>query len=430
MKYNVTIITVVRNDEEHITATIESALTQIGVEVQYIVLDGASTDGTWLVIDKLLKDRPNTICRTAPDQGMYDALNQAIAMADGEWISVLNSGDRYSSPTALHDLITASRDDSDVVFGHSIEEHDEWSQEMRADTNIEKLRLAPTFRHGSALVRTQVHKKHPFDLSLSSKLGYSLDWHMLHKLWVEGAIFQQVDAFVETYRAEGMSNHPYRNLLYNYRIVTEKQAGAKRQPLGKLQGLKQLLKNSIYITFKDSLLYRYLRAMALYSMVNDILPHIPFWSCRRFVLRCLGMKIGKGTQIMKRNYFINANLIEIGNDSHINTQCILDGRGGLKIGSSVSISHRVNLMTGSHDYQSKNFQGIFHPIVIEDYAWIGIGATILQGVRIGRGAVVCAGAVVTHDVEPYSVVGGVPAKQIGTRSQDLDYRCRWDEPLT
>ena len=63
------------------------------------------------------------------------------------------------------------------------------------------------------------------------------------------------------------------------------------------------------------------------------------------------------------------------------------------------------------------------PIVIADNVWLGFGVTILQGVRIGKGAVVCAGAVVTKDIPDYSIVAGVPAKIIGTRSMNLDYKC-------
>lgn len=430
MSYDVTIITVVRNDVKHIADTIRSALAQTGVKVQYLVLDGDSTDGTQAVIEQEIVGCEQVFYRSAPDQGMYDALNQGIALAEGEWISVLNSGDTYVSATALHDLLTAAKGDGDVLYGHSIEVHEEWNQEMRAERNTDMLRFAPTFRHGSALVRTDVHKQHLFDLNQREQLGYALDWQMLHQLWTEGVGFEPVDCFVEAYRAEGMSNHPYRNLLYNYRIVTQGAEQSARQPLSKLAGLKWLAKNALYIVLKDSVIYRYLRAMALYSMVNDLLPHIPFWSWRRFLLRRLGMQIGEGSQIMKRNYMINANLIKVGDHSHINTQCILDGRGGLTIGSSVSISHRVNLMTGSHDHRSANFQGVFHPIVIEDYVWIGIGATVLQGVTIGQGAVISAGAVVTHDVEPYAIMAGIPARKVGERPKNLDYKCRWDEPLT
>jgi acetyltransferase-like isoleucine patch superfamily enzyme len=108
----------------------------------------------------------------------------------------------------------------------------------------------------------------------------------------------------------------------------------------------------------------------------------------------------------------------------------LDARANLTIGDSVSISHRVNIITGSHDYQKPDFPSNKKPIVIDDYVWIGVGATILSGVHIGKGAVVCAGAVVTHDVRPYTVVGGIPAHEIGVRNKDLNYRCVWTTPLT
>ena len=114
----------------------------------------------------------------------------------------------------------------------------------------------------------------------------------------------------------------------------------------------------------------------------------------------------------------------IGSDTHINRQCTLDARGGLTIGSSVSISHGVIIMSGSHDVNSKHFNGKFLPINISDYVWIGCGAIILQNVNIGKGAVIAAGAVVTKDIPPYSIAAGVPAKIIGERTKDLDYKCK------
>ena len=421
MMPRVTIITVVRNDKQHIRETIVSALAQTGVEVQYLVLDGASTDGTADIIRSF--EGQLAFWHSSPDRGMYDAMNQAIKMADGEWISILNSGDTYVSSTSLADALAQTDSESSVIFGHSIEVNPEWKHEIRAVPDARLLRFAPTFRHGSALIRREVHKTHLFDLSQEKRLGYALDWEMLHQLWQEGYKFQMVDTFIEAYRVEGTSNHPYRNLLYNYRITS-------RGVSNKLPFIKYFIKNVAVVWLKNSCIYNFSRSLILEYMVNSIIPHIPFWSWRRCLLRHAGMKIGEGSFIMKRNYFMNANLISIGKHSHVNTQCILDGRGGITIGSSVSISHRVNIMTGSHDYKSTNFQGIFKPIVIEDYAWIGVGATILQGVTIGRGAVVCAGAVVTKDVPAYAVVAGVPAKTIGSRPKNLDYECKWDVPLT
>lgn len=100
----------------------------------------------------------------------------------------------------------------------------------------------------------------------------------------------------------------------------------------------------------------------------------------------------------------------------------------MKIGRNVSISHRVSLMTGSHDINSKDFCANGGPIEIDDYAFIGVNASVLHSVKIGKGAVVCAGAVVTKDVPDFAVVAGIPAKVIGTRNKNLNYICcpdRW-----
>ena len=144
----------------------------------------------------------------------------------------------------------------------------------------------------------------------------------------------------------------------------------------------------------------------------------------------MGIKIGKDSFIMKSNYFMNPWLIKIGEGSHINRGCTLDGRGILEIGNNVSISHGSKLMTGGHDVQHRNFPGIYEKIKIEDYAWLGVNCVVLKGITIGKGAVVAAGAVVTKDVPEYTIVGGIPAKPIGKRTKDLDYKCIWDEPFT
>jgi acetyltransferase-like isoleucine patch superfamily enzyme len=128
-------------------------------------------------------------------------------------------------------------------------------------------------------------------------------------------------------------------------------------------------------------------------------------------------------------YFFDIRKVSIGNDTHVNRGCFFDGRAGITIGNNVSISHKVILMTGTHDVNSKTFAGDFQPIRIEDYAWIGVNATILKGVTVGKGAVVAAGAVVTKDVAPYTIAGGVPAKKIGDRSKDLSYAPTWNVPF-
>ena len=85
----------------------------------------------------------------------------------------------------------------------------------------------------------------------------------------------------------------------------------------------------------------------------------------------------------------------------------------------------VWIWTMEHDPQDSYYGVKGGAVTIEDYAWISCRVVILPGVTIGKGAVVAAGAVVTKDVAPYTIVGGVPAKKIGTRTKDLRYQLRF-----
>lgn len=117
--------------------------------------------------------------------------------------------------------------------------------------------------------------------------------------------------------------------------------------------------------------------------------------------------------------------VEIKEYSTVNKNVYLDGRGGLKIGANVSISPGVKIITASHDVNSTDFNLILKPVIIEDYSWICTSAIILPGVKIGEGAVVASGAVVTKDVPAYALVGGNPAKIIGSRAKKLSYNPLW-----
>lgn len=112
--------------------------------------------------------------------------------------------------------------------------------------------------------------------------------------------------------------------------------------------------------------------------------------------------------------------ISIGDRSAIGDHSFLGGQGGIAIGSDVLFGPGVRVFSENHEFGDMNqlirAQGeIRAPVTIEDDCWIGAGSTILGGVRIGHGAVVGAGSVVSRDVPPYAVVVGVPARVISTR---------------
>lgn len=155
---------------------------------------------------------------------------------------------------------------------------------------------------------------------------------------------------------------------------------------------------------------------------NHIINHIPIHAVRyMWYRRVLGWELGPRACILMGQYIQMAGVrtsgkrVSIGAGTVINHGCLLYTTGGLVIGENVSISPGVWLVTGTHMMNDPEFVDIYRPITIDDYAWIGARATVLCGVTIGKGAVVMAGAVVTKDVAPFTVVGGVPAKAVGTR---------------
>lgn len=118
--------------------------------------------------------------------------------------------------------------------------------------------------------------------------------------------------------------------------------------------------------------------------------------------------------------------LKIGMGTIVGDHCILDARSGLNIGSNVNISSNVSIWSLQHDYRDPYFACPTPDkrkleINIEDRAWLGCNVIVLPGVTIGEGAVCCGGCVVTKDVEPYSVVAGIPAKKIGERPKNLKY---------
>ena len=107
--------------------------------------------------------------------------------------------------------------------------------------------------------------------------------------------------------------------------------------------------------------------------------------------------------------------VSIGETSSIGSGAWVYALDKIIIGKNVCIGEDVRLITGSHDVASPHFDLVTKPITINDNVWIATGAMVLPGVTIGEGAIVAAGSVVTKDVEPWTVVGGNPARFIKKR---------------
>ena len=142
---------------------------------------------------------------------------------------------------------------------------------------------------------------------------------------------------------------------------------------------------------------------------------IPSHTVRHFFYRLSGMKIGKGATIHTLARFYKPQNISIGEGSVIGNSVFLDGRAKLTIGKQVDMASEVMIYNSEHDLSDPQMKAIEEPVEIGDYVFIGPRAIILPGVKIGNGAVIAAGAVVTKDVPAGTIVGGVPAKYIGDR---------------
>jgi len=157
--------------------------------------------------------------------------------------------------------------------------------------------------------------------------------------------------------------------------------------------------------------------------------HVGLWPSRRLRMAYLCAALGgcgQGAAVQLGCRFLNPRKIFLGDRAIINWGCVLDGRKHrVRVGSDVSIGPEATIITLEHDPQSSEFADRGGEVIIGDRVWICYRAIVLPGVTIGEGAVVASGAVVSRDVEPHSIVAGIPAKQIGTRSKDLRYSCQY-----
>jgi acetyltransferase-like isoleucine patch superfamily enzyme len=162
------------------------------------------------------------------------------------------------------------------------------------------------------------------------------------------------------------------------------------------------------------------------SAGNAVISKLPSHDIRLFLYRSVfRTRIGRDSTIHRGCELFMPTRIKIGRNTIVGWDSMLDGRGGLEIGNNVDIANNVFIFTAMHDPQDPFYRYVKKRVVIGDNVWLSSRSTILPGVRVGEGAVVSAGAVVTRDVKPYTIVAGVPARTIGKRKRNILYRHNW-----
>ena len=176
------------------------------------------------------------------------------------------------------------------------------------------------------------------------------------------------------------------------------------------------------VTDKEPMTLKMLAGGLASYFYSQILGQVPSRRLRNGFLRFYLREFGEGSSVQMGCRFLNGQKVSLGDRNIVNFGCTFDGRHyPIKIGNDVSIGPEATLLTLGHDPQSPTFADKGGEIVIGNFVWIAYRTIILPGVTIGEGAVVAAGAVVTRDVAPYTIVAGNPAREIKKRTEDIMY---------
>lgn len=141
----------------------------------------------------------------------------------------------------------------------------------------------------------------------------------------------------------------------------------------------------------------------------------PLHAWRSFLLRCFGARLGMNCHVYPRARIwapwnlVCADVVAIADDATIYNPACID------IGSHATVSQEAYLCGATHDVHDPSFPLIARPISIGPRAWICARSTVMPGIRVGEGAVLALGGIATHDLAPWTIHGGIPAMQIGTR---------------
>ena len=155
-----------------------------------------------------------------------------------------------------------------------------------------------------------------------------------------------------------------------------------------------------------------------YYLNNNWISRIPIhWFRIWWYRRIMKIQIGEGTNIQMNVLFYGdfIHRISIGKGSVIHPRCVFNAAESITLGDGVQLGHAVEFYTGGHDPLTENWAGVRAPISVGNGVLITSKSTILSGVTIGEGACVTPGSVVAKSVEPYTIVGGVPARLIQKR---------------
>jgi glycosyltransferase involved in cell wall biosynthesis len=204
------VITVVYNNVDHVERTLLSVLNQTYPHIEYIVIDGASTDGTLQVIEKY-KDRIAKLI-SEPDKGIYDAMNKGLAVATGDYVLFMNSGDEIYDPETVANIF-ASADNADIYYGETEMLND------KGESLGQRRHKAPnkftwrSFKYGMSISHQAIYIKRSLVEQYDPQYQLSADIDWIIRAAKKAKTIVNVNQYVAKYLVGGMSKAKHRQSL-------------------------------------------------------------------------------------------------------------------------------------------------------------------------------------------------------------------------
>lgn len=210
----VTVVTAVLNDAGHIEQTILSVISQTDIEIEYIIVDGGSKDGTLELIGKY-KDKISLLI-SEPDRGVYDAMNKGIKYSTGDFVYFLNSGDVLLNPSILSKIkLEELKERNAIIYGNVVVAYGniEALEKPRPFFNSKMKFKGIGICHQSMFFPGELIRNEKYDLSYN----IAADYDLAYRLWRKGTVFLYKDITIAKYDwGKGISSNPYK-LLDVYR---------------------------------------------------------------------------------------------------------------------------------------------------------------------------------------------------------------------
>ncbi len=216
----ITVVTVVFNGEQFLEQTILSVINQTYVNIEYIIIDGGSTDGTIDIINKYENNIDYWV--SEKDQGIYHAMNKAIDRATGEWISFMNAGDWFITDSVLFSIFKDKNySNTQIIYGNHEVRYPSGRLSIKKAGQVKNLWKGSQFCHQAVFVNSQYHKLNKFNAN--NKIV--ADFEFFYRASKNKAKFSHVDVVIVSYAAGGISDLRRINSIHGFWSVVDKSRG-------------------------------------------------------------------------------------------------------------------------------------------------------------------------------------------------------------